>query len=121
MQIEYFHIFLQKKTSKNYYTFTAELKSPSRKNENFKKFFFFFFQKNHISFAGEILLNFRFCSDRENLDSKNKKRMLRGSDPYDLRKFPQAIHHQKIRPPCPPVLLAHELFKNRYKIREVQF
>ena len=119
MQIEYFHVFLQTKTSKTYYTFTSKLKSPSRKNENFKKFYLFFL--NHISFAGEILLNFRFCSDRENLDSKNEKRMLSGSDPYDLRKFPQAIHHQKIRPPCPPVLLAHELFKNRYKIREVQF
>ena len=68
----------------------------------------------------EHALVFHFCSDKENLDSKSKKRMLNGSDPYDLRKFPQAIHHQKIRPPYPPVLLADELLKNLYKIREVQ-
>ena len=46
--------------------------------------------------------------------------MLNGSDPYDLRRFTQAIHHQKIRSLCPPLVLAYELEKNLYKIREVQ-
>ena len=53
MQIEYFHLLFQTKTSKTYYTFTAELKSPSPKIEKFQKILFF--QKNQISFAGEIL------------------------------------------------------------------
>ena len=123
MQIQYLHFFLQTKTSKTKYHPTATLTSPSEKYEQCDKNSISS-KKSHLVCGSNSAcknLNFHFCIDTENLDSYIKKRMLNRSDPYNLRKLPQAIHHQKIRPPCPPLLSAYQLLKNLHEIREVQF